>query len=142
MDDLRFFNYPGCYFCSLLHVPAEAAMDKLEDTGLKTYVGRKSIWIATAPNFFARAPRSPCGSKEVKRRCKAHMLTRSLFLHRVLRQPAAMSLWRSWQFSARVRSARAIPSLGEPFRNRLGQKLCPWSACYGQTYEHLAISAV
>jgi guanine deaminase len=142
-EDLRRSYTTRAAIFATLHVSAtELLMDKLEATGLKTYVGKVNM-DRNAPAYLneGSAPKSLAATREwiaginTRRYKNTHPILTPRFT------PAC--------------SDHLMKGLGElrkdydlPVQSHLSEnlaeiawvkELCPWSTCYGQTYEHFGL---
>ena len=142
VDDLRRSATTRAVIFATLHVPAtELLMDKLEKTGLKTYVGKVNM-DRNSPDFLCEdsAAASLDATRAWIEKTKGAYRNTLPILTPRFTPTCSDELMKGL--------GDLVGEYGLPVQSHLSENLseidwvkglCPWSTCYGQTYEHFGL---
>ncbi len=138
-DDLRRSPTTRALIYGTMHVePTELLMDKLERTGLKTFVGKVNM-DRNSPDYLCEssAEASLADTRRWLDECEArsYVNTRPILTPRFT--PTCSD--ELMEGLGRIKQERGVP-LQSHLSENLSEidwvaGLCPWSSCYGETYE-------
>jgi guanine deaminase len=142
-EDLQHSFTTRAVIFATMHVPAtELLMDKLEATGLKTYVGKVNM-DRNSPDYLTD------GSAEQSLSATRKWLSEVESKHYVNTFPILTPRFTPTCSDELMKGLGEIKAeLGLPVQSHLSENLseidwvkglCPWSTCYGQTYEHFGL---
>ena len=142
VDDLRHSPTTRAVIFATLHVPAtKLLMDKLEATGLKTYVGKVNM-DRNSPDILCEASAAASlGATRawIEETKDSYENTRPILTPRFT-PTCSDELMKGL--------GDLVQEYGLPVQSHLSENLseidwvkglCPWSTCYGQTYEHFGL---
>ena len=141
-DDLKHSPTTRAVIFATLHVPAtKLLMDKLEATGLKTYVGKVNM-DRNSPDILCEdsAEASLVATREWIEEVKGTYKNTLPILTPRFTPTCSDELMKGL--------GDLVQEYGLPIQSHLSenlseidwvQGLCPWSTCYGQTYEHFGL---
>lgn len=131
----------ACIFSSL-HVPAtELLMEKLEEAGIKAFVGKVNM-DRNSPDILREE--SPEASEEATRQWLSHISGKFKRVRPIL-TPRFIP---SCSDDLMERLSALQKETGLPVQSHLSEnlgeiawvkELCPWSSCYGDAYEHFGM---
>lgn len=142
VDDLMHSPTTRAVIFATLHVPAtKLLMDKLEATGLKTYVGKVNM-DRNSPEFLCEdsAETSLVATREWIAEVKGTYKNTLPILTPRFTPTCSDELMKGL--------GDLVQEYGLPVQSHLSENLseidwvkglCPWSTCYGQTYEHFGL---
>ena len=142
VDDLMHSPTTRAAIFATLHVPAtKLLMDKLEATGLKTYVGKVNM-DRNSPEFLCEdsAEASLVATREWIEEVKGTYKNTLPILTPRFTPTCSDELMKGL--------GDLVQEYGLPVQSHLSENLseidwvkglCPWSTCYGQTYEHFGL---